>query len=195
MKTYTKFKQITIKEALQMLLDNNGDPIPGLRFTDSLKHHSRPITGALSGVGVSTSGYNFMRDNGDMWHYALQAVEICPREVPKDLSTLPEDQPWLAYVGRGPLPNHQVLECSSASNRHAMFDPVGCEWITDIVGTAEYHYAIDTSTRYAKDNFPEIVRAMEYDEDPQFEEFMRDHAAHLRKLYKKAWDAGRNSVK
>jgi hypothetical protein len=84
-------------------------------------------------------------------------TERYPNEVPEGVTPLPE--PWLAYIGVGPLPEEK-----RAFSRLWRLSQSSFEWIPNNYGDSYSHYAVDVRSDYAKKHWPELVAAMEYRE-------------------------------
>lgn len=100
--------------------------------------------------------YPFETTDDNWWPYAALIIERMPNEVPDGLPPLPE--PWLAYVGKGPLHN-----ADSAAKTVIWAYDGNSKWFPCGYGRVEsVHYAIDVRSAYARLHYPELVEAMEY---------------------------------
>ena len=152
-KTYTHYREITPKEALQALADNDGKSVDGFAFRDDCENDW--VLGELLGY-VSDYPYRFMSIS--KWRFCAEVEEIDPRQVPEGCPPLPE--PWLAYVPR---------DMVNSKGKYWITCDYG-RWSENYNGFANSsfnHFAIDVRTDFAKTHFPQIVEAMEYEESDQ----------------------------
>jgi len=170
MKTYTKYTEITPKEALQALADNNGEPVEGFAFLDL--NHDTWTTPSLRLAGYFRRYY---LDQDDYhWDECARVEEVDPRQVPESCKPLPE--PWLAHVPWDLIIEKGLKnECDNAVwfYDYSEWDGGGNYGLN----LKEEPYAIDVRTDFAKEHFPEIVACYdpsEWEVDP-FEELVRRH--------------------
>lgn len=166
MKTYTKYTEITVEEAFELLAKNKG-PIEGFEFSDLGKVWDK---GMLAGAALGTPFAFLAMEDGILRMKRCRRVEeINPREVPECVTPFPEDMPWLAYV---PLADCEkidsrqyYLNCDDGWNICHCSSPK-VAFPNDLEGNP-HRWAIDVRTDFAKEHFPEIVAC--YEDEP----FMR----------------------
>ena len=91
-----------------------------------------------------------------------------PRKVPYDAAPLPDDKPWLVYLGKGVCAPKNFGSDSEDLYWDSM-DIVFSPWRTSAshggVVFKSNHYAIDARSPLAKERFPLLVKALNY-KDP-----------------------------
>ena len=159
MKTYKKYTKITVDDALLALAAGDGKPLEGFVFSD-VGNEPCEFTGSLAGVTLGVE-YNFS-DGDNNWKYCHKVKEVNPRAVPAGVTPLPDDEPQLFYM-KGPLPNEKT------SRIKGLWILSSRGWESgygELNGLSGAHYAIDVTSDYAAEHFPEIVEAVEYVEEP-----------------------------
>jgi len=166
MKKIKLYKEIDTKRALELMLASKEGYVTNMAFRDD-KEYEWQISNLLA-VNPSNSGWTFKADDLETEWYTLcaEVVERFPNETPEDVPELPH--PWLVYVGLGKdIPNNKSYNWA-----------LGCGkcWCSNVVfrnkrdhnkrdkPNGNIHYAIDVRTKAAKDNFPELVKALGYNE-------------------------------
>lgn len=116
----------------------------------------------------------FIDDTGMHQNYATEVITRYPRDVPEGVAELPEDKPFLAYVLEK---DHKILKEYYFDEKELYFWDRSKWIITDRYNPYYDHYAINVSTPWAAEKFPEIVEAMEY--EPIFwgvkKEYLKGH--------------------
>ena len=191
MKTYTKYTEITAKEALRALADNNADPVDGFAFRDYEDKCWSPAQ--LVGVVLVNTDFPFRAD-GVRWPCCARVEEVNPRDVPEGVTPLPDDKPWLAYVGLEPdfFGKHD----GNGVWFHSKFYGKGV-WKPGFSTMGGGHIAIDVRTDFAKQHFPQIVEAMDYEERDSLKDielwYWITPSAYLSDALKKAYELGRKN--
>lgn len=154
MKKLTEYKEL---EAAT--LDNTRLPIKNCVCLDSggIRVYTEPKNTIVGTVFFGGDLY-FQTKSRGIWPRAAEIITRYPRDVPEGVTPLPEDKPFLAYLD---LRNYDInLELDISCYINAVTD----EWVPLNEGpTMPVHVAIDVSTQWAKEKFPEIVEAMEYE--------------------------------
>jgi len=143
-KTYTKSREVTPEEAMRLLADVWPNPIPAtLHYGGSGQEADE---GLLLSVGNNTDR-PFLGSNRMAYSSCWIKETLHPRASPHPL---PDDKPWLAYVGVGPL---------KEQSEERPYWSFSCDdfWYKQYSGDCKYHYAIDVRTEFAKEHYPEIV--------------------------------------
>ena len=155
MKKYKTFKEIDAAT-----FDNSRLPLKNCTFSNCGENWSVECDTL---AGIHYGAYPFVGGRtlvDDYRRYAkcAEVIERYPRDVPEGVTELPEDKPFLAYVGEMSFGDIKKLKCHLLVKESWIHSDCGLEdeWV--------YHAAIDVSTEEAEENFPEIVEAMEYEE-------------------------------
>ena len=162
MKTYRYYKELNaatfdhsrLPFSPVVFLNLKAEP---LGWTNSLSNSN------LHGIRFVDGEFYFEDDFCSLWRHCAEVIERYPRDVPQGVTPLPEDKPFLAYVD---LQNHQTAEtfydvaeewnCYAYNHKDEIWEPFHGKVIGVLL-------AIDVSTEWAAENFPEIVEAMEYE--------------------------------
>lgn len=157
-------KKITEKKPLDAAtFDNSRLPLDNCEFWN--QPDKTNFTGTLNAIQAGV--YSFVRKCGGDFAHCAEVSARFPRDVPEGVTPLPEDKPFLAYVGTGgPAlakmvggdrrePSLWALEDARVWRNYEGKGKRGEEEFV--------HYALDVSTAWAAENFPDIVEAMEYE--------------------------------
>lgn len=188
MKTYRKYTEITPREALLALAENDGKPVDGFALADPDSDYAPQKL-----MGVTSREPRFEGEDC-YFRKCARVEEVNPRDVPEGCTPFPGHMPWLAYVPmelRKDFPINPAIYYISRSHDDCWCNDEGDGW--DMEADASlHHYAIDVRTGFAAKEYPQIVEAMEYEEADPFEEWFENYAGcqgswqgHLRQ----AWDA------
>ena len=158
MKKITEYKELDAAT-----FDNSRLPLKNCVFYNS-KH--KPVYSEKGTLrGITKNG--FLTEDITEFHFCSEIIERYPRKVPEEVAKLPDDKPFLAYMGTG-----DTLKLNSGSTEIYEYRPSGGEgWTGVVLNKHSYteeefksmHFAIDVSTPWAAENFTEIVEAMEYE--------------------------------
>ena len=136
-------------------------PLNNVVFRNDGAEPWRDSLSPCCGIGVAgypDSGYvkTYQDSYGNYWNQCAQVIERCPRSVPQELLPFPENKPFLAYIGT----SKSIENCYVFVEYR--WQPVDNK-IKQMYREALVHVAIDVSTEWAAENYPEIVDAMEYE--------------------------------
>ena len=102
----------------------------------------------------------FIDDAGRLWKRCFKQISGYPRDVPERVAELPEELPQLAYLGKL---RSSELNQGAVGSIYVEMPYGGWVKIEQYSNTGyEYNIAIDVSTEWSAENFPEFVEAMEY---------------------------------
>lgn len=118
-------------------------------------HHIDTLRGLLSYDGT----LHFADNKTLIWKHCAEIGERYPKDVPEGVKPFAENMPQFAYIG-------SIFESKLNENYYVFVEhrwqPVDNK-IKQMYREALLHVAIDVSTKWAEENFPEIVEAMEYE--------------------------------
>ena len=153
MKEITEYKELTPEEAKKLEW-----PVENCSFSDVPEDafFRSSLTGLkyLKGIG----SYRFIDEGGMDWDRCIRLIKRSPRAVPDDVLPLPDDKPFLAYLGKGSELLSDIWEGYYWSIGRSGF---WCGGSTG--GHNNRHYAINVSTYLAAKYYPELIEAMEYE--------------------------------
>lgn len=174
----TEHVEATVMDVRQALVESGGNPVEGWKFSDGGSINFD----ALCGVGVLYD-YKF-KSRDSIWKHAYRPVtrvrikpEAKPlntREVPEGVAPLPEDKPWLAYVGKGDGEDSGGRKPWCYTNTgysiYSDWDNALSRGYHPLINE-DWHYAIDVRHPEAQGRFPEVCKAHPYVEpkpEPKF---------------------------
>ena len=149
-----RYEPMTIAEAFGVLSERK-EPLCGFRDADF-----QPWThGNLYYVHPGSA--EPFRTKSEKFRQCARITAEDPRKVPEGVPELPE--PWLAYVGPGPLNPSQRTHEEVHDLWGLRISDINPKWASDCEGMAKgWHYAIDVRTAFAREHFPEYVQALGY---------------------------------
>ena len=157
--TIKTFTEINVEQALN--LAERGERLCFSSNTGTNKQWTAPME--LESININ----RFTRFRPARWHHSFQhcatVTELDPCLSPDGC---PELEPWMAYVGLGPMEN--------AGGHHKFIGFCQGEWQDGKYGLQEWHYAIDVRTSWAKEHFPEHVRIRNYQEPYPFNDLIQE---------------------
>lgn len=154
MKKYKQYKELDAAT-----FDNSMLPLKNCAFKDKVDDYWGEYSFSL--IGIHAGNRPFIRNGGSSFEQCAEIIEHYPRDVPEGVTELPPEMPQLAYV---PLKKYipgefydisEDLNCYAYNFKDSVWKPFHGKAIDILL-------AIDVSKRWAAENFPEIVEAMEY---------------------------------
>lgn len=200
----TEHVEATIADALQALLDNGGKPVMGWEFSS---HHTLDAFGGTLSGAVVGAPFPFYARSGHAFTCCTTAFrpvtrvrikeevkQINTREVPDGVTPLPEDEPWLAYVGKGigKASGGQEPWCytNTGDSIYSGWDNASGRGYYPLLNE-DWHYAIDVRHSEAQERFPDVCKAHGYVEpmpEPKFKEPLT--AETVEQAFSKYWQVG-----
>ena len=153
MKKLTEYKELVADEVKHSML-----PVENCVFWNIDRDNS--FKGTL--IHICARDYPFKRkEDGGVYRHCAKLVKRYPRDVPEGVEPLPEDKPFLAYVGHTSHFSHYPDNGWWVESWDSWIKLD--EFILNNPSIQVVNAAIDVSTEWAQLKFPKIVEAMEYE--------------------------------
>lgn len=155
MKKLTEYKELEPKDFLAINEDERYLVWEGEDKEDGELHY-------ITYLAKRDGEFFFGAKNGFSWPQCAEIITRYPRDVPEGVAELPEDKPFFAYVGEKFIesPNYCKFLVTTNFIKKWHYPDLG-EF--KLLKNSKIDVAIDISTEWAADKFPEIVEAMEYE--------------------------------
>lgn len=166
------FRELSVEEA-QKTIKEQTQPVEDVMFRGDFKDLRAKLTGKLVwAFRRSDRAPVFVSDSGKFWEKCAVAIDIKsnnPRQVPADACPLPEDKPWLVYLGkRVVVIKEERPRLYYGKDSKDVYWSVNddSEWTTsDCHGGlcgSDTHYAVDSRSSLAREFFPELVKSLSH---------------------------------
>lgn len=162
--TIKTITEITPLDGLKLLVKSEGKPVEGLEFMDSAYRRKGWQSHKLEWI-IPGSGLPF-HCKSHCFDTCAKVTEIDPCQSPEGC---PELEPWMAYVGMGPIsgsPEHQgsLFFCSKTLQ----------SWTHSTGATNDnLHYCVDVRTAWAQSELNEHCRIRAYVEPKPIDDTAR----------------------
>lgn len=180
-KTHTKISKV---EALQLLVDNNGNAVSGLAFRSSVS--AIWYVAKLVSVNCDQNTTICFSTKNATYPICAKVTELDPCKAP---SGCPELAPWQAFVGNEVFPTPCADDLQEAV--YAATTMTG--WENHIGAATGLPKAIDVRTAWAKEHFPEHCRIRAYVVPDPFDAWfhgMRIDPNGYKDTYRQAYELG-----